>query len=224
MILIWFVDLSFCHSFIFRSPFRSLLSFSSYLYEIWILCFSVADFYERLVFLNFEHGKGKLFRIHKTLSFFFCCECLVLRFPGPVSSYSLVWAISLLCLYFPWFHCLLMLISAGPCSGRAPWQVSNESLWGWMVPSRLSYYMSVSCVSFSPCSQIFLPCFPLTICWSFGGSFRGVLLFASAFFCMDTSISMWVLWWWLVCPYSFVFCSLCCKHCPWFSSFSIFLP
>ena len=130
MVLIWFVDLSFCHSFIFRSPFRSLHFFSSYLYEIWILCFSVADFYERLVFLNFEHGKGKLFRIHKTLSFFLCCECLVLRFPGPVSSYSLVWAISLLCLYFPWFHFLLILISVGPCSRRAPWQVSNESLWG----------------------------------------------------------------------------------------------
>ena len=198
-------------------------SLSSYLYEIWILCFSVADFYERLVFLNLEHGKGKLFRIHKTLSFF-CCECLVLRFPGPVSSYSLVWAICLLCLYFPWFHCLLILISVGPCSRRAPWQVSNESLWGWMVPLRLSYHMSVSCVSFSPCSQIFLPCFPLTICWSFGGSFWGVLLFPSAFFCMDTSTSMWVLWLWLVCPYSFVFCSFCCKHCPWFSSFSILLP
>ena len=70
MILIWFVDLSFCHSFIFRSPFCSVLSFSSYLYEIWTLCFSVADFYERLVFLNFEHGKGKLFRIHKTLPYF----------------------------------------------------------------------------------------------------------------------------------------------------------
>lgn len=126
MILIWFVDLSF---------WSSLLSFSSYLYEIWTLCFSVADFYDRLVFLNFEQGKGKLFRIHKTLSFFCCCECLVLRFPGPVSSHSLVWAISLLCLYFPWFHCLLILISVGPCSGRAAWQVSSESLWGWMVPT-----------------------------------------------------------------------------------------
>lgn len=112
-----------------------------------------------------------------------------LTFLGPVSSYSLVWAISLLCLYFPrpaqfWFHPQQFLFSVGPCPGRRPWQVSVESSW------RLSYHVPISCVnswngqaspSFICCSQIGLLCFPLSISWLFGSSVKCSLVLSLCF-------------------------------------------
>ena len=147
---------------------------------LWVLKTMVAWFWDFLVLFPPTVWSGP------SLYFVFIAPVL-LSFDSSLYWFSLVWA---------------------PVQ-EVTWQVSYEGLWGWTVPtlSGLSYHTPVSCASFSCCSQVVLQCFPLTVCWPFGGPFRCILVIFLCFLLCRYRHSVQVLWLLVVCPYSFVFCN-----------------